>query len=209
MLRKLLETDATLSKSEVSILPAFGAVHAGHLPAPEFSELVPESPLLNRPIKPGYKLISGSKYAPFAANTLGDLLRQIMLDIFQNGTDPARVFDLSKTFVQKGKEISLYMLGSTSYLVLLRRSLHAQGLQVALKTTAPSVPNTQLRGGSGSVAIIGMSGQFPGAASVDEMWEVLMRQEELHTKVNRTQSASFTYASVLCCFDKRLTFHAV
>ncbi|RYP11137.1 hypothetical protein DL765_007886 [Monosporascus sp. GIB2] len=183
VLKKLLETSATLSKSDITILPAFGAVHAGHLAAPEFDELVTGSPLLNKSIKPSYKLISGSKYAPFASSTLKDLLSQIMLDIFQNSTNPARVFEVGGSYLQKGKEISLYMLGATSYLVSLRRSLHVQGFEVALKTNAPSLQPSELRGGSGSVAIIGMSGQFPGAASVDEMWEILMRREELHRKI--------------------------
>lgn len=106
-----------------------------------------------------------------------------MLDIFQNSTNPSRLFEVGGSYLQKGKELSLYMLGATSYLVLLRRSLHAQGFEVALKTNAPILQASELRGGSGSVAIIGMSGQFPGASSVDEMWELLMQREELHKKV--------------------------
>ncbi|RYP85130.1 hypothetical protein DL769_001034 [Monosporascus sp. CRB-8-3] len=183
VLRTLIQTSTTLRNSEITILPAFGAVHANHLPSPELDELVPESPLFNKSIKPGYKLVSGSTYAPFTASSLRDLLPQIMLEIFQNGTNPAQLFDLGGSYLQKGKEISLFMLGATSYLVLLRRSLHTQGFNVALKTNAPRLQNTELRGGSGSVAIIGMSGQFPGAATVDEMWQILMRREELHRKI--------------------------
>jgi hypothetical protein len=106
-----------------------------------------------------------------------------MLDIFQNETNPARVFEVAGSYLRKGGSPSLYMLGATSYLVLLRRSLHAQGFEVNLKTNPPSLQTAELRGGSGSVAVVGMSGQFPGASSVDEMWDVLMRREELHQKV--------------------------
>lgn len=193
VLKKLLETSATLSKSDITILPAFGAVHAGHLAAPEFDELVTASPLLNKSIKPSYKLLSGSKYVPFTGSTLKDLLPQIMLDIFQNSTNPARLFEVGGSYLHKGKDISLYMLGATSYLVLLRRSLHAKGFEVALKTNAPSLQTSELRGGSRSVAIIGMSGQFPGAASVDEMWEILMRREELHRKVKPFPHIQFPF----------------
>jgi hypothetical protein len=165
-------------------------VHAGHLAAPEFEELVPESPLLDKSIKPGYKLISGSKYAPFVGSTLRDLLPQIMLDIFQNSTNPARLFDTCGSYLRKRENISLIVLGATSYLVLLRRSLHTQKFEVTLKTSAPGLPKTELRGGSGSVAIIGMSGQFPGASSVDEMWDILMRREEHHRKVGKNYIGS-------------------
>nr|A0A455M7S4.1 RecName: Full=Non-reducing polyketide synthase atnG; Short=NR-PKS atnG; AltName: Full=Arthripenoid biosynthesis cluster protein G [Arthrinium sp.]AYO60880.1 NR-PKS AtnG [Arthrinium sp.] len=183
VLSKLRETSITLKKSDAAELPAFGAVHAAHLVAPNFGDLVGESPLLNRPLKTGYKLLSGSKYAPYNATTLKDLLPQIMLDIFQNETNPARVFDVGGSYLRKGGPISLYMLGATSYLVLLRRSLHTQKFEVNLKTNPPSLQNSELRGGSGSVAVIGMSGQFPGAASVDELWDVLMRREERHRKI--------------------------
>ncbi|KAK8074379.1 Bcpks15 [Apiospora hydei] len=185
VLEKLRETSGALQKGDTATLPAFGAVHAAHLTAPDFGELVGENHSLNKSIKPGYKLLSGSKYAPFAGSTLRDLLPQIMLDIFQNATDPARVFDVAGSLLQKGKPISLYMLGATSYLVLLRRSLHLQRFEVALKTNPPTHEIADLRGGSGSVAIVGMSGQFPGASNVDEMWEVLMQRHELHQKVNK------------------------
>lgn len=183
VLRRLRETSAPLRKSDTSELPAFGAVHAAHLAAPEFDDLVDESPLLTRPLKTGYRLLSGSRYAPYDASTLKDLLPQIMLDIFQNETDPSRVFEVAGSYLRKGASPSLYMLGATSYLVLLRRSLHTQGFKVDLKTNPPSLQTAELRGGSGSVAVVGMSGQFPGAASVDEMWDVLMRREELHRKI--------------------------
>ncbi|KAI0202479.1 putative polyketide synthase [Astrocystis sublimbata] len=183
VLKTLLDTSATLSKSEVTVLPAFGAVHASHLPCPDFEDLIPDSPLLNKSIKPGFKLCSGSSYAPFAASSLKDLLPPIMLDIFQNATNPARLFDMSGSYLAKGKEVSLLMLGASSYLVLLRRSLHNQGFKVSLKSGAPSPPNTELRGGSGSVAIVGMSGQFPGAANMEEMWQRLMQRDELHRKI--------------------------
>ncbi|KAI9037691.1 uncharacterized protein KD926_000107 [Aspergillus affinis] len=183
VLRRLLETSTTLKRSEISILPAFGAVHAGHLAAPDFDEIVAESPLLDRVIKPNFKLISGSKYEPFTSSTLRKLMPEILMDIFQNSTNPARLFEVGGSYLEKSKGVSLYMLGATSYLVLLRRSLHLQGLKVTLYTGAPSIPTSEIRGGSGAVAIIGMSGQFPGADSIDELWESLMRRDELHRKI--------------------------
>jgi len=106
-----------------------------------------------------------------------------MLEIFQKSANPARLFEVAGSFLQKSKEISLFMLGNTSYLLLLRRSLSAQNFKVTLLTNAPSLPTSEVRGGSGSVAIVGLSGQFPGSESVDELWESIIRRVEFHQKV--------------------------
>ena len=135
-------------------------------------------------MKPNFKVISGSKYRPIVASNLREFLQEILQDIFQNRTNPDRLFEDGASFLEKGKEISLIMLGSTSYLVLLRRTLHARGFKVALKTNPPTLQNSEIRGGSGSVAIIGMSGRFPGSDSVQELWESIMRRDELHRKAS-------------------------
>lgn len=165
------------------MLPAFGAVHAAHLAIPDLVEVIGESPLLQRSMKHNCRLISGSKYAPFVCSNLRDLLEEIILDIFQRSTNPARLFEVTGSFLNRTKEVSLFVLGSTAYLLPLRRSLDVQGIKVAVLTTAPSLQTPELRGGSGLVAIVGMSGQFPGSKSVDELWDSIMRQEEFHKKV--------------------------
>ena len=146
------------------------------------------SPLLKKLIKPNFKVISGSKYRPIAAFDLREFLEENILDIFQNSTNPDRMFEVGASFLDKSKEISLFMLGSTTYLILLRRMLHSQCFKVTLKTNPPTLQNSEIRGGSGSVAIVGMSGRFPGSDSVEELWESIMRRDELHRKASRNNS---------------------
>ena len=183
VLKTLLATSDVLKKSDNTILSAFGAVHAPHLALPNQVEIIGASPLLQKSLKPNYKLLSGSRYNRFSCSNLHDLMQEIMLEIFQKSANPARLFEVAGSFLQKPKEISLFMLGNTSYILLLRRSLSLQGFKVALLTSAPSLHTPEVRGGSGSVAIVGISGQFPGSESVDELWESLMRREEFHRKV--------------------------
>lgn len=183
MLRRLLETSKALKHSEITVLPAFGAVHAGHLACPDFDQIIGETSILDKRIKENYKLISGSNYEPFECSTLRDLLPEILLDIFQNSTDPSQLFEACGSHLDKSREVSLFMLGATSYLVLLRRSLHGQGFHVKLHSNSPSLPNSERLSKSRSVAIVGMSGTFPGSMDVDKLWESLMTRQEFHQKV--------------------------
>lgn len=185
VLQGIISTSTALKQSDVTILPAFGAVHAGHLVAPDLDQIIGDSPFMKRLMKPNFKVISGSKYRPIDAFDLREFLQETLLDIFQNSTNPDRMFEVGTSFLDKDKEISLFMLGSTSYLVLLRRILHSQGcLKVSLRTNPPILQRSETRGGSGSVAIIGMSGRFPGSDSVEELWESIMRRDELHRKAS-------------------------
>ncbi|KAH8592115.1 hypothetical protein B0O99DRAFT_689896 [Bisporella sp. PMI_857] len=183
VLKTLLDAPTPLKDSDITVLSAFGAVHAPHLAVPDQDEIIGESSLLKKSIKPNYKLISGSRYRQFSSSTLRDLLREIILEIFQKSTNPARLFEVAGSSLQKPKEISLFMLGSTTYLLLLRRSLQTQGFKVTVLANPPILQSSEVRGGSGSVAIVGMSGQFPGSENIDEMWDSLMRREELHRKI--------------------------
>jgi hypothetical protein len=169
-------------------MAAFGAVHAGHLALPDLDEIIGqlENAILNKSIKPNCKFMPGSRYIPLTPSNLRDLLQEILRDIFQRGTNPARLFDAAGSFLRKRKEISLYMLGNTGYLLLLRKALQTQGFKVAVLTSAPSPQTSQIRGGSGSVAIVGMSGYFPGSENIDEMWDTIMRKEEFHRKVMKS-----------------------
>ncbi|KAK2801683.1 Type I Iterative PKS [Onygenales sp. PD_10] len=183
LLKGILESSEALRRSDIAVLPLFGAVHAPHLAMPDIAGLMGDSPLLNRQVKPNYMLISGSKYKPVACNTLRELLQECLVDIFQCPLNPTRLFKSGGYFFEKDKEISLLVPGVSNYQPLLRRSLHAQGFQVEMVTNPPAPQNLEIRGGSGLVAIIGMAGRFPGSDSVDELWETIMRGQEFHQKI--------------------------
>lgn len=159
-------------------------MHASHLVPPDLDKILGDRPLLKKMIKPNFKVISGSKYRPIAAIDLRELLQEAILDIFQNSTDPDRLFEAGASLLNKGQEITLFMLGNTNYLVGLKRTLNARGFKVALKTNPPALQSSEMRSSSSSIAIIGMSGQFPGSDSPEVLWESIMRRDELHKKAS-------------------------
>ena len=183
MLKGLVESSEALRKSDVTVLPLFGAVHAPHLVLPDITDLMGESPCLDKSIKSNFKLISGSKYTPLHCSDLRELMQECLMDIFQCPLNLTRLFKTTGSVLDKSKQTSLLIPGATSYQPLLRRALQAQRFSVTLNTNAPTQPTSEMRGGSESVAIVGMSGRFPGSDSVDGLWETIMAREEFHRKV--------------------------
>lgn len=165
-------------------LPAFGPVHAAHLGSPNFEYMIGETHLLEKSIKSNYKLISGSTYRPLVGPSLRNLLRHCLEDIFQHFTNPEHVFEAGISLLNTQQETSLFTLGNTSYLPSFKRMLQRKRLKVAVKTQISTQEIFGGRVGSDSIAIVGMSGRFPGSDTVEELWTSIMERKEFHTKVS-------------------------
>ena len=77
---------------------------------------------------------------------------------------------------------------------------HAKSVQTALEEKNVSVSVTDLlpdsnshvstRDGSGLIAVVGMSGRFPGSESLQAFWESLKLGQDFHSEVSHLQSFS-------------------
>jgi hypothetical protein len=187
VLKQLVDSSRALRKSEVMTQPAaFGAIHAAHLTLPNLEYMIGESPILEKRIKINYRLISGSKYRPMLCSNLRNLLQEILEEIFQHGTNPERLFEAGISLLDRDQEASLFALGYTPYLVNLKRTLRRKRFKVAVRSNNSAQENFNSYDGSGSVAIIGMSGRFPGSNSIEELWASIMERKEFHQKVKDT-----------------------
>jgi hypothetical protein len=188
VLKQLVDSSRALKKSEVMMQPAaFGAIHAPHLTLPNLEYMIGESRILEKKIKTNYRLMSGSKYRPMLCSNLRNLLHEALEEIFQHGTNPERFFEAGISLLDRDQEISLFALGYTSYLVNLKRTLQRKRFKVAVRSNSSTQENVNSHDGSESVAIIGMSGRFPGSDSVEELWTSIMERREFHKKVRDTQ----------------------
>jgi hypothetical protein len=183
-LKKLIDSSVALKNSQVVMIPAFGPVHAPHLKVPDLQYIMGESPLLDKMIKANYKVISGSKNRPMTCPNLRRLVQQSLEDIFQYRTNPERVFKAGLSLLHRDQEIHLFVLGNTSYLPSFKHMLQKERLRVISESNDPSEENIEGHIMSQSIAIVGMSGRFPGSDTVEELWTSIMEQNEYHKKAS-------------------------
>jgi Starter unit:ACP transacylase in aflatoxin biosynthesis/Beta-ketoacyl synthase, N-terminal domain len=193
VLKQLVDSSRALRKSEVMMQPAaFGAIHAAHLTLPNLEYMIGQNPILEKKIKTNYRLMSGSKYRPMPCSNLRKLLQEILEEIFQHGTNPERLFEAGISLLGRDQEISLFALGYTPYLVNLKRTLQRKRFKVAVRANSSAQVNFDSYGRSESVAIIGMSGRFPGSDSIEELWTSIMERKEFHKKVTKYMDRQYS-----------------
>ena len=169
------------------MVPGFGPAHAAHLTMPNLEDMIGETSLLEKKLKPNYKIISGSNNRPMKGPTLRQLLQQSLEDVLQHGTNPDRVFEAGISSLNSHQETSLFILGNTSYLPSFKRMLQKKRLEVAVKPTGSSREILERHVGSESVAIVGMSGRFPGSDTIEELWTSIMERREFHQTVRQSR----------------------
>lgn len=146
------------------------------------SRIVGSSPLLDIHPKENAHIMSTGSSSTISAESLRLLLHQIIDDVLSNPlywtkTVQAIVSSLGKA------DVILTTLGPTTVTKSLRRILETAGIKVT-ETGAVNLPQPDnIRGGSGDIAIIGMSGRFPGGESLDEFWKSIEQGRDLHKKV--------------------------
>ena len=183
VLKGLIDSSNAL-KSDVMMLPAaFGLSHAPHLMPPNLQEIIGENHVLEKRMKTNYKLISGHNYTPIPSSNLRKLLQVVLEDICQHPTSPEDVFEAGISFLDTGLGTSLYVLGNTTFLTYFKRTLQRKGLKVVMKSNGSIQENLNSLDGAESVAVVGMSGRFPGSDTVQELWKSIMEQKEFHRKV--------------------------
>ena len=138
------------------------------------------------PYPPNAQIISSSTCLPYVANDVRALLHQMMLDIGQNTLRLTETIGaLVNNILRAGKEVDLIVVGPTAHTRMLKGALQESSIRVNLITEPRIVPPAEvLRGGSEKVAIVGMSGRFPGSESIYEYWENLQRGTDFHQKVS-------------------------
>ena len=128
--------------------------------------------------------MSTSTCVPFIASNLRTLIHQMLEDVAQN---TLRITDTVQAIVSDlkgGQGTDLIVVGPTTHTVLIQGALEDAHIKVNLLShVGRTSPTHKLRGGSDDIAIVGMSGRFPGSESVKEFWETLQKGQDFHRKV--------------------------
>ena len=160
---------------------ARSSVHTDYLPAVDTISILGESPLLNLPVTAKARIISPFTTSPYEANNLRELLQQVIVDIAQNAMYVEKT--IAHALVPHAqKSVILSVMGKTQYLTYLEQALSERNINHNI-VRCETQRSLNSRSGSGAVAIVGMSGRFPGSQSVDELWSNLLAGKEFVTKV--------------------------
>ena len=151
----------------------------------DMERIVGESSMLMTPLTRKVRIVSSSTCAPFVASDLGTLLYEMILDVAQN---TLRLTDTVQTIVsdlRKVGDVDLVVLGPTAHTSLVQGALREKYINVNL-ISEPEAPvsSHDLRGGSDLIAIVGMSGRFPGSENVYEFWDTLQKGTDFSQKVS-------------------------
>jgi acyl transferase domain-containing protein len=182
-LAALMNTSTTLNNNATLSLPIHGAFHAAHLPEPDIGLILGSSELWDRPIPPPiqYMLACGI-IAQESSRTLGDILTDVIHNILQRPLDFVK---LVKDLQYKAKTMCVQITSlGPAHVNMLKRALSPSKIERFGSPTAISRdPSAEKNEYHDAIAIVGMACRVPGAQNVDELWELLLQEKDMHRQI--------------------------
>lgn len=177
-------------------MPVHGLAHAAHLPPIDVDYIVGTSPSLETAFPERVKITSTSTCEPYKAITLRDVLVEVLRDGFER---PLKLIDTVMATIMSifgGGDLDIICIGPTMQARGLEKGLQSAGVQYTLTRKAELRDQSNLRGGSGLIAVVGMAGRFPQSEDIKSFWELILKGTDAHTTVSvdtiRLQSALLT-----------------
>ena len=99
---------------------------------------------------------------------------------------PLRLTETAQQVVSEisGHQVDLFVVGPTAHTDMVQGALQNAQLSVNVVRSARILPLVHSkREGSNLIAIVGMSGRFPGGENLREFWDVLVQGRDLHEPV--------------------------
>lgn len=186
-LARLFDNSGSFASTSRVLLPITAAFHASHLSKPDIAnQILHLSCLQNRPLRPQNIIYSPNTGRPYDCDSLHDVLQEVISDILQT---PIRwgplVEGVSSTVCHS--PVRLLTVGPPGGTSLLVEGLSSRGIQFTKmhRDQEDRLGDTSSR--SEAIAIIGMSGRFPGGQNLEEFWETLEAGEDTHKEVCEQQ----------------------
>jgi hypothetical protein len=184
VLTEFVSTCSASGGFRCSRLPIFGAFHAKHLPAPITESIIGSSTFLSVPVPAGTRLIDPSSGTQYSGETLHELLQDVVEHIFQRQLYPAKAVEAAfKDLQGSDSGLTVSIFGPTNAENFLRQSVKTAGFE-NVQIQASELAQSPAKSPSEAIAIVGMSGRFPGSNTLQEFWDVLVQNKDLHQKVS-------------------------
>lgn len=167
-------------------VPISGAFHAQHLDVPDFESIVDHSGFLGLRCKPEVSVIFGSgRKLECSDMTPKSLLYEAWLEIFQRCQDSS-LMEKTIGLCTQPNQSRISFIGPSSLQTRLERLLKP----IQVRNHAASAPcklaqNPTPLDKETDIAVVGMSGRFPGSNDVEELWKVLSQGQDLCQQVRK------------------------
>ncbi|PNP56850.1 hypothetical protein THARTR1_03085 [Trichoderma harzianum] len=116
------------------------------------------------------RMISPASCTDYTNSSLGSLIGQIIIDIASNALLIDETIHACISRLDKSTTFRVSVPGPTGYLPAVEQAFRSFKVQYEVNKHTTDVTNSG-RGGSDMIAIIGMSGKFPGSNSAEEFWD--------------------------------------
>lgn len=172
---------------------ARGGVHMENMPEVDVDKILGSSQLLDLPVQSNAIIVSPYNCKPRAARTLRELLAEIIPDVAQRPLQLSSAIDATIKLMQD-KALRVVIPGYTSHELYLQKMLEKNFVEYSIVSHHESIPMTSPPGrdGSGLIAIVGMSGRFPGSGNVNAYWESLLQGKRYVQEVTLLSKFSFS-----------------
>ena len=177
-LHRLAEFSHELRQAPQTPSDAGVAAHAPFMANVDIDEILGHSDVLNKPIywEKVTMVTPNGNCHPRQFRSLRELLYDIFDDILMKVLPVDETIESSIARINQDARVNVHEIGNTSHMPLILKTLTAVGLSYdVVPTHQPAPPAPALtRGSSDLIAIVGMSGRFPGSDNVDEFWNELL-----------------------------------
>ncbi|KAH8169841.1 starter unit:ACP transacylase in aflatoxin biosynthesis domain-containing protein [Sarocladium implicatum] len=162
-------------------------IHCDTLPQLDKEKILAEFPYRSSPLDwSKSRLLSPSSCQEYENATYGELLEQIIDDIATNTLRIDETIDASLSSLSQATSLDLSLQGPTNHLTAVEQALRIKGITYKIVEHHETAKGP-VRGGSDAIAIVGMSGRFPGSDNPEEFWEDLVAGNRHMDKVSKSR----------------------
>jgi 3-oxoacyl-(acyl-carrier-protein) synthase len=179
VLRSLFEFSRLLRDSRKIKLPIHAAFHASHLRRLDKQQIIGESSLLDAPTRKKVSLFSTSSKWPCGISNLRGILHYIIDDIAQAPIEWDTIVHAVTTKLDQ-THMTLTEVGPSGMTSAIHQAFKGTNIEISNSRLITVDPLPKDYSG---IAVIGMSGRFPGSENLEEFWDILENGKDLHRRV--------------------------
>lgn len=164
-------------------LPIYGLFHASHLLLPGLDAIIGSSELFDRPVRNCGFLLRPKLQSDSDSPSLRELLERAVSEILQA---PLDMDDDVQQILRRtqGRDMQLTSIGPARMSHLQRALKPASVHRLGARKLQSRESHVRSPDFGKSIAIVGMAGRFPSAQNVEELWNVLIENRDLHRMVS-------------------------